>query len=68
MTCLQAKKALYGFKQAGHPWQKKTLIAVMMNDLDLNHSAVNHLVYFRHSGDEHTIIVVATDNMAVTLK
>ena len=47
---------------------KKTLIAVMMNDLDLNHSAVNHLVYFRHSGDEHTIIVVATDNMAVTLK
>ena len=47
---------------------KKTLIAVMMNDLDLNHSAVNHMVYFRHSGDEHTIIVVATDNMAVTLK
>ena len=61
------KKALYGLKQAGCKWQK-TLTAAMMNDLDFKCSAVDHLVYFRHSGDEHTIIAVATDDMAVTSK
>ena len=40
----------------------------MMNDLGFKHSAVDHLVYFRRSGDEHTIITVATDDMVVTSK
>ena len=61
------KKALYGLKQAGHEWQK-TLTVVMTNNLGFKRSAINHSVYFRHSGDEHTIIAVATDDMAVTSK
>ena len=61
------KKALYGLKQAGCKWQK-TLTAVMTNDLGFKRSAVDHSVYFRRSGDEHTIIAVATDDMAVTSK
>ena len=61
------KKALYGLKQAGCEWQKM-LTAVMTNDLGFKHSVVDHSVYFRCSGDEHTIIVVATDDMVVTSK
>ena len=61
------KKALYGLKQAGCEWQKM-LTTVMTNDLGFKCSAVDHSVYFRHSRDEHMIITVATDNMAVMLK
>ena len=61
------KKALYGLKQAGCEWQKM-LTAVMTNDLGFKHSVVDHSVYFRCSGDEHTIIAVATDDMVVTSK
>ena len=39
-----------------------------MKDLGFACSAVDHSVFFWQSSDEHTIIVVATDNMAVTLK
>ena len=46
----------------------KTLTMVMTNDLGFKHSAVNHSVYFRCSGDEHTIIAMATDDMAITSK
>ena len=61
------KKASYGLKQAGHK-QQKLLTMVMMNNLGFKHSVVDHLVYFRHSGDEHTIITVATDDMVVISK
>ena len=61
------KKALYVLKQAGHEWQKM-LTAVMINDLGFKCSVVDHLVSFRCSGDEHTIIVAATDDMAITSK
>ena len=58
---------LYGLKKAGHKWQK-TLTAVMMNDLGFKHSPVDHSVYLRQSGNEHTTITVVTDNMVVTSK
>ena len=41
---------------------------VLMKDLGFTHSAVDHSVFFRRSSDEHTIIAVATDDMAVTSK
>ena len=41
---------------------------VLVKDLGFTRSAVDHLVFFRHSSDEHTIIVVTTDDMAVTSK
>ena len=40
----------------------------MMNNLGFKCLAVDHLVYFRRSGDEHTIIAVATDDMVVASK
>ena len=61
------KKALYGLKQAGREWQK-TLTAVMTNNLGFKRSAVDHSVYLRQYGSEHTIIAVATDDMVVTSK
>ena len=41
---------------------------VLVKDLGFTCSTVGHLVFFRCSSDEHTVIVVAMDNMAVTLK
>ena len=41
---------------------------VLVKDLGFTRSAVDHLVFFRHSSDEHMIITVAMDNMAVTSK
>ena len=60
-------KGLYGLKQAGHGWYQE-MSEVLIKDLGFTCSTVDHSVFFWHSPDEHTIIVVATDNMAVTLK
>ena len=60
-------KGLYGLKQAGCGWYQE-MSWVLIKDLGFTHSAVDHSVFFRHSSDKHTIIVVATDNMAITLK
>ena len=43
----------------------KTLTAVFTERLGLKHSAVDHSIFFRCSKEEHAIIAVATDNMAV---
>ena len=40
----------------------------MMNNLGFECSVVDHSVYFRCSEDEHMIIAVAPDDMAVTSK
>ena len=60
-------KGLYGLKQAGHGWYQE-MSQVLVKDLGFTRSAVNHSVFFRHSSDEHMIIAVATDDMAVTSK
>ena len=41
---------------------------VLIKDLGFTRSVVNHSVFFQHSSDEHMIIAVATDDMAVTSK
>ena len=46
----------------------KTLTAMFTERLGLKHSAVDHSIFFRCSKEEHAIIAVATDNMAVTSK
>ena len=61
------KTALYGSKQARCEWQK-TLTAVMTNNLGFKRSAVDHSVYLRKSGNEHTIIAVVTNDMVVISK
>ena len=60
-------KGLYGLKQAGHGWYQE-MSWVLVKDLGFTRSTVDHLVFFWHSSDEHTIIAVATDDMAVTSK
>ena len=60
-------KGLYGLKQAGHGWYQE-MSWVLVKDLGFTCSTVDHSVFFQCSPNEHTIIVVAMDNMAVTLK
>ena len=60
-------KGLYGLKQAGRGWYQE-MSRVLVKDLGFTCSAVDHSVFFWRSSDEHTIITVATDDMAVTSK
>jgi len=41
---------------------------VFLKELGFMRSGVDHSVFYRRSGDEHTIVAVAIDDMAVTLK
>ena len=41
---------------------------VLVKDLRFTHSAVDHLVFFQESSDEHTTIAAMTDSMVVTSK
>ena len=41
---------------------------VFVENLGFKHSAADHSVFFHREGDEHTVIAVATDDMAVTSK
>ena len=56
-----------GLKQLGHGWYQE-ISCVLIKDPEFTHSMVDHLVFFWHSPNEHTIITVTTDDMAVTLK
>ena len=60
-------KGLYGLKQAGCGWYQE-MSQVLVKNLGFTCSTVDHSVFFRRSPDEHTIIVAAMDDMAVTLK
>ena len=63
----QLLKGLYGLHQAGRGWYKE-MSGVFVNKLGFKKSAVDHSIFYRKSGDEHTILAVATDNMAITSK
>src|ERR1700678_2347609 len=41
---------------------------VFINNLGFKRPAIDHSVFFKRKGDEHTIVAVATDDMAVTSK
>ena len=58
---------LDGLKQAGRGWYQE-MSRVLVKDLGFTRSTVDHSVFFRLSSNEHTIIAVATDDMAVTSK
>jgi hypothetical protein len=60
-------KALYGLKQAGRVWRQE-LMKVLVTDLGFKRSAVDHLICLRRTTDEHSIVAVATDDMAITSK
>ena len=58
-------KGLYGLKQAGRGWYFE-MSKVFTQYLGLKRSAIDHSVFYRRMGNEHTIIAVTTDDMAIT--
>ena len=64
---LRLLKGLYGLKQAGRGWYLE-MTRVLVKDLGFERSAIDHSVYYRRKGEEHTIVAVATDDMALTSK
>jgi Reverse transcriptase (RNA-dependent DNA polymerase)/gag-polypeptide of LTR copia-type/GAG-pre-integrase domain len=64
---LRLLKGLYGLKQAGRGWYLE-MSRVFLKELGFKRSAIDHSVFYRREQDEHTIVAVATDDMAVTSK
>ena len=64
---LRLLKGLYGLKQAGRGWYME-MMRVFIKELGFERSVIDHSVYYRCKGEEHTIVAVATDDMALTSK
>jgi len=64
---LKLKKGLYGLKQAGRGWYLE-MSRVFLKELGFERSAIDHLVFYQRKAEEHTIVAVATDDMALMLK
>ena len=64
---LRLLKGLYGLKQAGRCWHCE-MSKVFINELRFKRSAIDHSMFYRHQGEEHMIIAVVTDDMALTTK
>ena len=60
---LKLKKGLYGLKHAGRGWYLK-MSRVFLKELGFERSAIDHSVLYRRKAEEHTIVAVATDDMA----
>jgi len=58
---------LYGLKQAGQGWYEE-LTKVMVGKLGVKRSALDHSILYRKHNEEHTIVAMATDDMALTSK
>ena len=63
----QLLKGLYGLHQAGRGWYKE-MAGVFVSKLGFKKSAVDHSVFYQRTKDEHTVIRVATNDMAITSK
>ena len=64
---LRLLKGLYGLKQAGRGWYLK-MTKVFMEEMGYNCSRIDHSVFYKKKGDKHTVVAVATDDMALTSK
>jgi Reverse transcriptase (RNA-dependent DNA polymerase) len=64
---LRLLKGLYGLKQAGRGWYMEMLRA-FLNEMGFKWSAIDHSVFYKKNDKEHTIVAIATDDMAVTSK
>jgi len=60
-------KCLYGLKQAGCSWHQE-MTRFFTHCLGFMCSDIDHSIFFRQTHDEHTIIVVATNDMIITSK
>ena len=61
---LKLLRSLYGLKQAGFEWSEE--LAKVFVELGFTHSQIDQAVYFKKSQDEHMVITVSIDDMAVT--
>ena len=64
---LRLLKGLYGLKQASRGWYLE-MSRVLIKEIKFKCSGINHSVFYQKTGDEYTIIAVATDDMAMTSK
>jgi Reverse transcriptase (RNA-dependent DNA polymerase) len=64
---LRLIKGLYGLKQASRGWYLE-MAGVFMNKMGFKRSKIDHSVFFQRNGNKHTIVTVATDDMAITSK
>ena len=62
---LRLLKGLHGLKQAERGWYMD-MAGVFINKLGFKRSAIDHSVFYQKSGEEHMIVAVAMDDMAVT--
>ena len=60
-------KGLYGLKQAERGWYMETS-KVLISEMGFKHSAIDHSVFYQRNEEEHTIVAIATDDMAVMSK
>jgi hypothetical protein len=63
---LKLLRSLYRLKQAGFEWSEE--LEKFFLDANYTHSQVDQAVYFRRISDEHTVITVSVDDMAITSK
>jgi hypothetical protein len=59
-------RSLYGSKQAGFEWSKE--LKMFFLDYVFTRSQVDQAIYFRRNVEEHTIITISVDDMAVISK
>ena len=64
---LRLVKGLYGLKQAGQGWYLE-MMRVFVENLEFKRSKADHSVFFQKQGEEHTVVAVATNDMAITSK
>jgi hypothetical protein len=57
-------RSLYGLKQAGFEWSEA--LEKFLLDYGFTRSQVDQAVYFRRNTEEHTVITVSVDDMAMT--
>lgn len=63
---LKLKCSFYGLKQAGFEWSEE--LEKFFLNAGFTRSQVDRAVYFKRVKEEHTVITVSIDNMAVTSK
>jgi hypothetical protein len=59
-------RSLYGLKQAGFEWSEE--LEKFFLDYGFTRSQVDQAIYFRQNAEEHTIITVSVDDIAMTSK
>ena len=63
---LKLLRSLYGLKQAGFEWSEE--LEKFFLDAGFRRSQIDQAVYYRRSKDEHMVVTVSVDDMAITSK